>query len=70
MVAIDPEIAGINAQDQQLAGYSGTEEQSKEGIYSGLIAGKCRAGVPLQPWQEESRNTHWEKTEGGVAGEA
>ena len=27
---------------------SGDEEKSKEGIDSGLIAGKCRAGVPCQ----------------------
>ena len=34
-----------------------------------MIAGKCRAGVPHQPWEEESRNAHWEKTQGGGAGE-
>uniref|UniRef100_A0A3Q4BVT6 Protein kinase domain-containing protein n=1 Tax=Mola mola TaxID=94237 RepID=A0A3Q4BVT6_MOLML len=28
------------------------------------------AGVPRQPWEEESRNAHWEKTQGGGAGEA
>ena len=52
-------------------GYSGTEERSKEGMYSELIAGKCRAGQPRQPWEEESRNGYWGgKTQGGEAKEA
>ena len=32
--------------------------KSKEGIYSELISGKCRLGVPRKPLEEESRNTH------------
>ena len=66
MVTRDSEIAGIKAREQ--AGYSGTEEKSKEDFYSGLIPGKCRAGVSCQPWEEESRNAHWER--GGGAEEA
>ena len=37
------------------AGYSGTEEKSKECMYSGSIAGKCWPGVPCQPWGEEEQ---------------
>ena len=48
----------------QQAGHSGTEEKSKEGIYSGLIGGKCRAGGPHQPWKKDSRNVPWEKNTG------
>ena len=35
-----------------------------------MIAGKCRAGVSHQQWEEESRKNNWEETQGGGAGEA
>uniref|UniRef100_A0A3Q3XNI7 Protein kinase domain-containing protein n=1 Tax=Mola mola TaxID=94237 RepID=A0A3Q3XNI7_MOLML len=57
----DPDYdPGSQLEITEQAGYSGTEEKSKEGM----------AGVPRQPWEEESRNAHWEKTQGGGAGEA
>ena len=30
-----------------------------------MNAGKSRAGVLDQPWEEESRNAHWEENTGG-----
>ena len=44
-------------QDDRMTTSTETKEKtSKERIYSGLIAGKCRASEPRQPWEEE-KNT-------------
>ena len=50
------------------AGYFGTE--SKEGIYRGLIAGKCRAGVLVSHGRRRAETLTQKTTKGGGAGEA